>query len=42
MPEAIVVGITFPWEKRNTWTNPNISGGKADDFIIFLEKELNN
>ena len=42
MPEAIVVGITFPWKKRNSWTNPNISGGKADDFIIFLEKELNN
>ncbi|NRB84669.1 MAG: hypothetical protein HRU49_13020 [Winogradskyella sp.] len=42
MPEAIIVGITFPWNKRNTWTNPNILGGKADDFIIFLEKELNN
>ena len=42
MPKAIVIGITFPWKKRNKWTNPNISGGKADDFIIFLEKELNN
>lgn len=42
MPEAIVVGITFPWKSRNSWTNPNMSGGQADDLILFLEKELNN
>ncbi len=42
MPEAIVIGISFPWKNRNSWTNPNITGGQADDFIQFLEKELNN
>ena len=42
MPAAIVVGITFPWKNRNSWTNPNMSGGQADDLILFLEKELNS
>ena len=42
MPKAIIVGITFPWKNRNSWTNPNASGGKADDLILFIEKELNN
>lgn len=41
IPNAIVVGITFPWQNRNSWTNPNMSGGQADDLILFLEKELN-
>jgi tetratricopeptide (TPR) repeat protein len=42
MPDAIIVGITFPWKNRNSWTNPNMSGGQADDLILFLEKELSN
>ena len=41
MPNAIVVGITFSRKNRNSWTNPNATGGKADDLILFLEKELN-
>lgn len=42
MPNAIIVGITFPWKNRTSWTVPNESGGKADDLILFIEKELNN
>lgn len=42
MPNSIVVGITFSYKNRNSWTVPNESGGKADDFIFFIEKELNN
>lgn len=42
MPNAIIVGITFPWKNRTSWTVPNASGGKADDLILFIEKELNH
>lgn len=42
MPSAIVVGITFPQKNRTAWSVPNESGGKADDLILFIEKELNN
>lgn len=41
MPKAVVVGITFSRKNRTSWTVPNVSGGKADDLIHFLEKELN-
>lgn len=40
MPAAIVVGIEFPNEKRWTWTNPNKTDGKADDFIQFMTDKL--
>lgn len=42
MPNAIIVGITFSQKNRTSWTVPNESGGKADDLILFIEKELNN
>lgn len=42
MPSAIEVGITFPQKNRTAWSVPNESGGKADDLILFIEKELNN
>jgi predicted alpha/beta superfamily hydrolase len=42
IPKAIVVGITFTRKNRTSWTVPNESGGKADDLIQFIEKELNN
>ncbi len=42
MPSAIVVGITFPQKNRTAWSVPNESGGKADNLIQFIEKELNN
>lgn len=42
MPKAIVVGITFSRKNRTSWTVPNESGGKADDLILFIEKELKN
>ncbi len=42
MPKAIIVGITFSWKNRNSWTNPNMNGGQADDLIQFIEQELNN
>lgn len=42
IPNAIVIGIGFPWKVRNQWTNPNKTGGKADDLIEFLSKELND
>lgn len=41
MPAAVVVGIEFPNRQRGPWTNPNETGGKADDFIAFLADELN-
>ena len=41
MPNAVIVGITFSRKNRTSWTVPNVSGGKADDLIQFLEKELN-
>lgn len=42
IPDVIVVGIPFSNKNRNSWTTPNKSGGKADDLIYFIEKELNN
>jgi enterochelin esterase-like enzyme len=42
MPNAIIVGITFPGNNRTSWTVPNVSGGKADDLILFIQKELNS
>ena len=41
MPNAVIVGITFSRKNRTSWTVPNVSGGKADDLIQFIEKELN-
>lgn len=41
MPAAVVVGIELPRQQRGPWTNPNETGGKADDFITFLAEELN-
>jgi enterochelin esterase-like enzyme len=41
MPKAIVVGVTFSYQNRTSWTVPNASGGKADDLIKFIEEELN-
>lgn len=40
MPKSIVVGILFNWHNRDKWTNPNASGGRADDLITFLTEEL--
>jgi predicted alpha/beta superfamily hydrolase len=42
IPKAIVVGITFSSKNRTSWTVPNESDGKADDLMLFIEKELNN
>lgn len=42
MPNAIIIGITFPRNNRTLWTVPNKSGGKADDLILFIQKELNS
>jgi predicted alpha/beta superfamily hydrolase len=40
MPPCIVIGIPFDYSVRNDWTDPNQTGGKADDFIAFLTDEL--
>jgi predicted alpha/beta superfamily hydrolase len=40
MPRSIIIGISLDNRVRGKWTNPNISGGKADDFIRFLTEEF--
>jgi len=40
IPRSIIVGISLNNSVRGKWTNPNISGGKADDFITFLIDEF--
>lgn len=40
IPSVIVVGIELPNPVRNRWTNPNATGGQADDFIRFICQEL--
>lgn len=40
MPSCIVVGVSFPGNKRNSWTNPGKSGGNADNLISFIIDEL--
>ena len=42
MPKAFIVGITFSRKNRISWTVPNENGGKADDLILFISKELND
>ncbi|CAM1340357.1 alpha/beta hydrolase-fold protein [Tenacibaculum aestuarii] len=42
IPKAIVVGVTFSRKNRISWTVPNENGGKADDLILFIDKELND
>lgn len=40
MPESILIGITFNYNNRGRWTNPNATRGRADDLITFLTDEL--
>ncbi len=40
IPRSIIVGISFDNSVRGKWTKPNVSGGKADDFITFLTDEF--
>ncbi|MFK5856087.1 MAG: alpha/beta hydrolase-fold protein [Bacteroidota bacterium] len=42
IPEAIIIGIPFTRKNRGAWTNPNATGGKADDFIAFIADELDS
>lgn len=42
MPKAVVVGITFPFKNRTSWTNPNATGGQADDLMLFIENDLHD
>ncbi|MBI3133837.1 MAG: hypothetical protein HYZ14_04100 [Bacteroidetes bacterium] len=42
IPQCLVVGIPFDPAVRNSWTNPDQTGGRATDFINFLSIELDS